>query len=439
MTDLYGRRIHLLGVGGVGSAPLAEILLARGCRVSGCDVRETAETRALAEKGARIVIGENDPVHVEGQDVLVHTTRLGPAARREKEAAEQAGLTVLNRPQLLSELVAAHDSIGIAGTHGKTTTTAMIGHVLVAAGWDASLLVGDGRSSRVGAGPALVAELDESDRTLPLHRPRLAVVTNVEFDHGDYYRDLEDVRRCFTAFIEGLPGDGLALLCADDPWLRDRAEGAAGARRLTYGYAEHAGYRCHPGGEVERDGRRLARLRLRVPGRHSLQNATAALAVAVERGVAPDAAAAALASFTGAKRRMERLGSWRGAVLYDDYGHLPTEVRVTVNALRELPHRRLVLVFQPHRYSRYLEARDQLVPAVAEADRTLVTEIYGAGEPNPGGVSSAGLARAAGCGFAPDLPAARAWLEREVRAGDLVLLMGAGDIRSLGDELAQPR
>jgi UDP-N-acetylmuramate--alanine ligase len=436
MSGLIARDVHLLGIGGVGSAPLAEILLARGWRVSGCDARETDETRLLASRGARIVIGEHDPSHIEGQDLLVHTTRLSPAARREKEAAEAAGVTVWSRPRLLAELVATHDSIGIAGTHGKTTTTAMVGHVLMAEGCDPSLLIGDGRSSRVGGGRTLVAELDESDRTLTLHHPRVAVVTNVEFDHGDYYRDLDDVMGVFTTFLDGLPDDGLALLCADDPWLCERR---TRARRLTYGYAEGADYRCFPGGEVERAGRRLVQLHLRVPGRHSLQNATAALAVAVERGIAAEMAAGALASFTGAKRRMERLGCWRGAVLYDDYGHLPTEVRVTVQAMREVAHRRLVLVFQPHRYSRYLETREELPPALAEADRTLVTEIYGAGEPNPDGVSSAELAAAAGCDFAPDLDAARTWLEREVRAGDLVLLMGAGNIRSIGDELAQPR
>jgi UDP-N-acetylmuramate--alanine ligase len=430
---LEGARVHVVGIGGVGVSAIAELLLARGALVSGCDGRASPVTTYLTEQGAQIVIGSHDPAHVAGQDLLVHITRLGPAAQREKEAAEAAGVEVLNRPQLLSELVAAADAVGIAGTHGKTTTTAMIGHLFREVGRDGTLLVGDGGSSRVGAGDLLVAELDESDRTLPLHRPRTAVVTNVEFDHGDYFRDLDDVRASFRAFLDGLPAGALALLCADDPWL---AAQPAAVRRLTYGYDAAADYRCHPDGRVERDGRTIAELRLLVPGKLTRQNATAALAVACEHGVAPDRAAAALGSFRGAHRRMERLGRWRGAVLYDDYGHLPTELRVTVAALRELRYGRVVLVFQPHRFSRYLESRDGLAEAVREADLACVTEIYAAGEANPGGVTSAELASRAGCAFAADLGEARWWLEREVREGDVVLLMGAGDIRSLGDGLA---
>jgi UDP-N-acetylmuramate--alanine ligase len=311
----------------------------------------------------------------------------------------------------------------------------MVGHMLRECGQDPTMLVGDGGSSRVGEGP-LVAELDESDKSLPLHRPGTAIVTNVEFDHGDYYRDLADVQATFAEFLSGLPADGLAVICADDEWLRAQAPAV---RRVTYGYAEDAGYRCRPDGTVEREGRVLARIRLGVPGRYTLQNATAAFAVAVEGGIDPERAAAALGSFRGAKRRLERLGTWRDAVLYDDYGHLPTEVRVTIDAVRELPHRRVLFVFQPHRYSRYLETRDQLCAATAAADRVLITEIYAAGETNPGGVSSIELAGQEGCEYAADLGAARTWLEREVDAGDLVLLMGAGNIRTLGDELANGR
>lgn len=428
-----GTRIHLLGIGGAGLSAIAELLLARGSEVSGCDVRDSAVIRALVEKGARITTEGQDPGHALGQDVLVYTTRLSAAARAEIDAAEAAGVEVMNRPQLLSGLIAGSDSVGIAGTHGKTTTTAMIGHVLRECGQDPTMLVGDGGSSRVGEGP-LVAELDESDKSLPLHRPNTAIVTNVEFDHGDYYRDLADVQATFMAFLSGLPADGLAVTCADDVWLRAQAPAV---RRVTYGYAEDADYRCGADGTVEREGRVLARIRLAIPGRHTLQNATAALAVAVERGIDPERVAAVLGSFPGAKRRLERLGMWHDAVLYDDYGHLPTEVRVTIDAVRELHHRRVLVVFQPHRFSRYLEMRDQLSAATSGADRVLITEIYPAGETNPGGVSSIELAGRDGCEYAADLGAARSWLEREVQADDLVLLMGAGNIRTLGDELAR--
>ncbi|HEX4216642.1 MAG TPA: UDP-N-acetylmuramate--L-alanine ligase [Candidatus Dormibacteraeota bacterium] len=427
-------RIHLLGIGGARQSAFAEVLLARGWEVSGCDVNDTSVTDALRARGAAVSIG-HDPAHVIGQDLLVHITRIGPAAEPERQAALAAGVRVLNGPQLLSELIDASRAVGVAGTHGKTTITAMIGHILDGVGMSPTVLVGDGSSSRAHPGDLLVTELDESDTTLPLHHPDVAVVTNVEFDHEDYFPDLEAVRRTFTDFLAGLPASSLAVTCADDPWLRTTS---FGARRQTYGFAEDAEWRCLSGGEVISAGEEVARLRLAVPGRHSLQNATAALAAVADLDVAPERAAAALRTFTGAKRRMERLGEWRGAAIYDDYGHHPTELRVTLDAARELKPRRLLLVFQPHRYSRLLHLRDQFAPALAGADLALVTEVYSAGEPNPGGVTAASLAEDAGCDFAPDLGAAREWLEREVREGDLVLLMGAGDIRRLGDELAQP-
>jgi UDP-N-acetylmuramate--alanine ligase len=210
----------------------------------------------------------------------------------------------------------------------------------------------------------------------------------------------------------------------------------AAGRRVTYGFAPAADYRWRDG-RVLRGGEPLVELRLAVPGRHNAQNATGAVAMAVELGVEPEAAAAALAAFRGAARRLERLGTWRGAPVYDDYGHHPTEVRATVAAARELGSRRVVLVFQPHRYSRYAALRDEFADALRAADEVVVTEIYPAGEPDPGGVSAADLAaRVPGARFAPDFAAARRHLEALVREGDLVLVMGAGDVRRLGDELA---
>jgi UDP-N-acetylmuramate--alanine ligase len=426
-------KAHFLGIGGVGMLPLAEIVLARGWEVSGCDLKDSDPLRKLAAKGVEIALTGNDPSHVASHDLLVHTSRLSPAGMREKERAKSAGMRVQTRAELLAGLISHSRTVGVAGSHGKTTTTAMVGHILTEIGWDPSALIGDAFSSRVGAGSTLVAELDESDASLPLHRPEIAIVTNVELDHQDYFQDLEALRRCFDAFLDGLPEGGLPILCADDPWLSQRR----GSRRLTYGFAPEADYRCHSGGQIDRGGRPLARLKLRVPGQHNLQNATAALAVAVELGVEPVQAAEALASFAGARRRLERLGAWRGATIYDDYGHHPTEVRVTVEAARELPHRRLLLLFQPHRYSRYMAMREDFLPVFAAADRTLITEIYGAGEENPDSVSSASLAAEASCDFVPTLEDARIWLENEVNEGDLVLLMGAGNIRSLGEKLAQ--
>lgn len=433
--ELRERRVHLLGIGGAGLSALAELLLERGAAVSGCDVAPTAVTERLVARGARITLDGQSPVHVEDQDVLCYTTRLSPAGRTEVAAAQSRGLEVLDRPHLLARVLAQADAIGVAGTHGKTTTTAMIAHLLEQVGERPSALIGDGASSRIGASDVIVAELDESDRSLPLHQPGTAVVTGVEFDHGDYFRDLDDVRSMFSEFLDRLPAAGLAMLCADDPWLsRQPVPG----RRRTYGYAADADYRIDEEGVVRRHGEVLARLRLRAPGRMTRQDAAAALAVAVERGTDPERAARALATYAGARRRLERLGEWHGAELFDDYGHLPAQVAATVQALQELPHERVLLVFQPHRYSRFADIEDALVEPLRTADRTLLTEIYGAGEENPRGLSARPLAARAGLDFAPDLEAVRTWLEREVRPGDVVLLMGAGNVGRVGHALARP-
>ena len=425
-------KVHFVGIGGAGCHALAQVLLARGEQVSGCDRCDSPALRSLAARGATIRLG-HDPAHVLGRDLVVYSTAVRPDLQ-ELAAARASGTRTLSRPELLAELIAAGESITVAGTHGKTTVTLMLGRVLTEAGLDPTVLAGDHAGSRAGRGPWLVAEADESDRSLTLHRPRHGVVTNVEFDHANHFRDLADVESLFRRHLEVIPG--VAVVCADDALARAMA---VGGRRVTYGFAEDADYRCLPGhpSRVLRHGRRLVELRLSVPGRHNLQNATAALALAVELGVDPASAAAALAGFRGAHRRLERLGSWRGAAVYDDYGHHPTEVRATLAAARELTEGRVILVFQPHRYSRFLALRDQLASSLEVADVVVVVEIYPAGEEAPTGVSAAELAeRVPGACFAPDLEAARLRLEGLVRPGDLLLVMGAGDVWRLGHELA---
>jgi len=423
-------------IGGAGVSALARVFLARGDDVSGCDLSESATTRLLAAEGARVALG-HDASHVQDQDLVVHGGGVGGAALDELAAARAAGVRVVTRAEMLAELLADAEGIAVAGSHGKTTVTYMAGHVLVAAGLDPTVLVGDGASSRVGRGRWLVAEADESDGSLALHRPRHAVLTSVKFDHPDHFADLEQVDALFRRFLAAVPG--VAVVCADYP----RALAMpAGGRRVTYGFAPGADYRCVEAGDgvfhVDRRGERLvADARLAVPGRHNRQNATGVTALAVELGVEPAAAAAALATFPGAHRRMERLGTWRGATVYDDYGHHPTKVRATLAAARELGHRRIVLVFQPHRYSRYLAMRDEFADSLLGADAVVVTEIYAAGEPDPGGVSAADLAmRVPRARFARDLGCARDHLEELVGDGDLVLVMGAGDVWRLGHELA---
>jgi len=424
-----------MGIGGSGVSALARVFLARGAEVSGCDIRESHTTRELAAEGAKIAIG-HDPAHVRDQDQLVYIGTIHSGSE-EVRAARAAGVRVLTRAEMLAELIAEGDGIVVAGTHGKTTVTGMAGHVLVAAGRDPTVLVGDGSSSRVGCGRWLIAEGDESDGSLSLHRPQHGLLTSVEFDHPDHFADLSQVDSLFRDFLAAIPG--VAVVCADYP----RAVAMpVGGRRVTYGLSAEADFRCVDVGKgrfrVERNGSRLAELRLVVPGAHNRLNATGVIAMAAELGIEAGVAADALSSYPGARRRMERLGTWRGASVYDDYGHHPTKVRVTLAAARELGHQRLVLVFQPHRYSRYRALRDDFAASLRDADAVVVTEIYAAGEQNPGHLTGADLAALVpDARFAPDFAAARAQLESLVKPGDLLLLMGAGDIRSLGDELAR--
>lgn len=416
-------RVHLIGIGGAGVSALARVFLARGDSVSGCDAGASATTAALAAEGIEVSLG-HDPEHIRGADLVVYSGAVRDSS--ELSAAREAGIRVQTRAEALAELIAGHDSIAVAGTHGKTTVTYMLGHILTEAGWDPSVLVGDGASSRAGGSGWLVAEADESDGTLVLHHPRHAIVTNCELDHADHFHSVAEVQALFASFLAQLPAAGIAAVCADDPLL---AELATPARRVTYGFSAGARYRPGEGA--------LAGMRLRVPGRHNLLNAAGAAAMAIELGVESEVAVRSLASFPGAHRRLERLGRWRGAEVYDDYGHHPTEIRVTLQAAGELPHRRLVVCFQPHRYSRFAEFESGFAAALEAADELVVAEIYPAGEVNPGGISARTLAQAAGGHFAADFAAVEELLAGRVGDGDLLLFMGAGDIWRLAGELAQ--
>jgi len=426
-------RVHLMGIGGAGVSALARVFLARGDEVSGCDVKASETTDELEAAGVRIAIG-HDPEHVLFQDMLVYSGAIKNAP--ELEAARKMGLKVLSRAEMLAELINSSDSIAVSGTAGKTTVTHMVGHILVTAGFDPTVLVGDGSSARAGKSEWLVAETDESDGTLTLHHPRRAIVTNIELDHPDHFRDVSAVRDLFEWFIEGLPEDGLAVLCADDELVMGLTPKA---RKVTYGFRAGADYRCEPVRPfpIHRGGAELGRVKLRQPGRHNIQNATAAAAMALELGIRFADVAAALETFPGAHRRMEFLGVFQGAAVYDDYAHHPTKVRATIEAARELRHRRLIAVFQPHRYSRLAALMHDFSRAFGGADKVLVLDTYSAGEENVSGVQAADLAhQIPGATYVGDFTRAKEMLEGLVGPDDLVLLMGAGDIKKLGDELA---
>ena len=426
-------RVHLMGAGGAGVSALARVFLARGDQVSGCDLKESETTNELEDAGVRILIG-HDPEHVLGKDLLVYSGAIKKSA--ELDAARMMGVAVLSRAEMLARLIGETNSIAVAGTAGKTTVTHMVGHILVTAGYDPTVLVGDGSSARAGHSDWLVAETDESDGTLTLHHPQRAIVTNIELDHPDHFRDVSAVRDLFQWFIEALPENGLAVVCADDDLARELKPKA---RRVTYGFRQGATYRCEPVRPfpIYRGADLLGHINLRQPGRHNIQNATAAAAMALELGIAFADVAAALHSFPGAHRRMEFLGTFQGAAVYDDYAHHPTKVRATIEAARELRHRRLVVVFQPHRYSRLHALMHDFARAFEGADRVYVLDVYSAGEDNVSGVQASDLAHQIPQGiYVGDFVRAKEALQEIVGPDDLVLLMGAGDIKKLGDELA---
>ena len=423
-----------MGIGGAGVSALARVLLARGHEVSGCDLKPSDTTAELEDAGVRVELG-HDPEHVLFQDLIVYSGAI--KASPELDAARAMGVRVLSRAEMLAELIAESDAIAIAGSAGKTTVTYMIGHILTEAGFDPTVLVGDGWSSRAGSSRWLVAEVDESDGSLVLHRPQRAIVTNIELDHTDHFKDVDAVQSLFAEFVARLPKDGLAVLCADDERARSLK---SPARRITYGFDESADYRCGEGRPfaIHHHGQELGRVNLRQPGRHNVQNATGAAAMALESGVSFSDVAGALERFPGAHRRLEFIGVFQGAAVYDDYGHHPTKVRATLQAARELRHRRLIVVFQPHRFSRLAALMRDFSRAFTGADKVLVLDVYSAGEDNPTGVQASDLANLLPNGsYVGDFEGARQVLEGLVGPDDILLLMGAGDIRKLGDELAQ--
>ena len=422
-----------MGAGGAGVSALAKVFLARGDEVSGCDLKESETTAELQDAGVKIFVG-HDPEHVLGQDLLVYSGAIKRSS--ELEAARAMGVKVLSRAEMLAQFINESDSIAVAGTAGKTTVTHMVGHILVTAGYDPTVLVGDGSSARAGQSEWLVAETDESDGTLTLHHPQRAIVTNIELDHPDHFRDVSAVRDLFQWFIEGLPKEGLAVVCADDELARELKPKA---RKVTYGFRHDATYRCEAVRPfpIYRGMGLLGHINLRQPGRHNIQNATGAAAMALEIGIAFEDVAAALRTFPGAHRRMEFLGIFQGATVYDDYAHHPTKVRATIEAARELRHRRLIIVFQPHRYSRLAALMHDFARAFEGADRVYVLDVYSAGEENTWGVRASDLAHQIPHGiYVGDFVRAKEALEEIVGPDDMVLLMGAGDIKELGDELA---
>jgi len=446
--------VHFVGIGGAGMSGIARILLARGVAVSGSDRRDTPTLLALRALGARIEVG-HDPAHLGNADTVVVSTAIRDD-NPELAAARARGLRVLPRAVALAAVMAGRRSVAVAGTHGKTSTTSMLTVAVQACGVDPSFAIGgnlneSGSNAHAGQGDVFVAEADESDRSFLLLSPFAAIVTNVEADHLDNYGDLAAVEAAFDRFLQTVDPDGFVVLCADDPGAARLRSMPTKARVRTYGTAEDADLRLvdlDVAGDgtsytAVLDGTELGRVRIRVPGAHMARNSAAALLAALELGLPFDGLVEGLGRFGGVRRRFELKGVAGGVRVYDDYAHHPTEVRAQLAAARAVAgDGRLVVVFQPHLYSRTREFADGFGDALALADEVVVMDVYGAREDPVPGVTGALVADAVPLPpgrvlFEPSWSAAAPALAARARAGDLVVTMGAGDVSMVGPEVLE--
>ncbi len=439
------RHIHLVAIGGVGMSGIAEILLNLGFRVSGSDLHETATTRRLSELGARVFVGHGAD-RVTGADVVVYSSAVTDA-NPEIRAARNRRIPVIRRADMLAELMRLKYGVAIAGSHGKTTTTSMVAAVLGEGGIDPTVIVGGkvlatGTNAQLGKGEYLVAEADESDGTFLRLSPTIAVVTNIDLEHVDFYPDLDHLREAFSAFLARVPFYGTAVLCHDDAEVRALAA-RLDRKVLTYGLTTEAQVRAEVTAQrtvVHAFGEELGTIELPVRGSHNLRNALAAVAVGLELGVDFASIARGLSGFRGVGRRCENRGVHGDVLVLDDYGHHPTEIQATMEVARSFD-RRVAVLFQPHRYSRTRRFQREFADSLAGADTVALLPVYAASEVDPGDVTSDLIAdglREKDAGVVTVLASPRdvpAWLDDQVQSGDLLLTLGAGDIGRLVDTI----
>lgn len=444
------QHLHFTGIGGIGMSGIAEILLQLGFTISGSDLKLSPVTERLARLGARIYEG-HDPAHVAGARALVVSSAV-PADNPEVLEARRLQIPVISRGEMLAELMRLKYGIAVAGSHGKTTTTAMLAFVLERAGLDPTVIVGGrlqafgGSNARIGRSVLLVVEADESDGSFLKLAPILAVVTNIDREHLDHYRSLDEILEAFAEFANRVPFYGAAVLCLDDenvqrilPHVRRRA--------VTYGTRAQAEFEIR---DIEtepfasrfrlrRRGEELGEFRLRIPGRHNILNAAAAVAAAMELGVEAAAASDALAEFVGVERRFQVRGQAAGVTVIDDYGHHPAEIQATLAAARQCGYGRLLVLFQPHRYSRTFHLMEDFARCFYEADAVFVLDIYAASEAPMEGVHAQVLAermRAHGHRHVEYVGAIEKGVEAvlaHAQPGDAILTLGAGNVWQAGE------
>ncbi len=446
------QQVHFVGIGGVGMSGIAEVLLNLGYRVTGSDARRGEGVERLERLGAKVFIG-HEASHSDGAHVVVYSSAVA-RDNVEVQAARLRGVPVIPRAEMLAELMRLKYGIAVAGTHGKTTTTSMVAAVLASVVFAPTVVVGGrihglGANARLGQGEFLVAEADESDGSFLKLSPTIAVVTTIDAEHLDHWANLDAIRAAFLTFVNKVPFYGAAVLCLDQPNIQQMIP-MVDKRVITYGLASSADLtarRLEFAGvtsrfEVVQRGRVLGPAILEVPGRHNVLNALAAVAVGLDLEMPFDVIARALAGFRGVQRRFQIRGEARGVLVVDDYGHHPAEIRATLAAAKAGFDRRVITVFQPHRYSRTQHLRQEFLTAFYQSDVLIVMDIYPAGEAPIRGVHARDLAEGiAAHGHREvrymngDRAAIVDYLCESTRSGDLVLTLGAGDVGALGAEV----
>jgi UDP-N-acetylmuramate--alanine ligase len=440
------KHIHFVGIGGIGMSGIAEILAEAGLEVSGCDLKRSPATDLLGRRGLNIATG-HDAAHLDGVDLVVVTSAV-KGKNAEIDEAIDRGIRVMKRKAMLGRIVNAKRSVGVAGTHGKTTTSAMIATVLEEAGLDPTLLVGGmarnfGTNAKTGASELLVVEADEYDRTFHELHPEIAVVTNIEADHLEYYGSLENIIEAFRIFAAGVREEGVVIGCVDDPAVAEMLANAP-RRIVRYGLCEDAELRATNVAYHERgtsfDVEGVGHFKIFIPGKHNVCNALAAIGVGRELGLSGEVIAGALAKFLGVDRRFQILGDYLGALIVDDYAHHPTEIRATLDAARRgYPNRRVVALFQPHLYSRTRDFAKEFADALRTADVAIVAPIFAAREHPLDGISARMIAEATtGIEFMDRSNAEIVnQLRRRLGPNDIFIAMGAGDVHEVAEALVR--
>ncbi len=452
------QRIHFVGIGGIGMSGIAEVLLNLGYKVSGSDLKSSQVTQRLAALGA-ITFEGHRAENIVGAEVVVTSSAIA-SDNPEVVEARRLHVPVIQRAEMLAELMRLKYGIAIAGMHGKTTTTSMVAAVLAAGGLDPTVVVGGrvdamGSNARLGKSQYLVAEADESDKSFLKLSPSLSVVTNIDREHMDCYRNMRDVKQAFLDFMDRVPFYGMVVLCNDDPVLR-RLIRVVRRRTLTYGTAKGSHFlikntkttfdpsenRPISRFDVAYSGKSLGEFRLHVPGTHNILNATAAIAVGVGLDIKVADIQSALENFRGVDRRFQLRGKAAGVSVIDDYGHHPTEIRATLAAARQCGFRKIHVIFQPHRYTRTRDLMDEFATAFSNADSLTILDIYPASEQPIAGITGEALAhkiRQQGTAVAyagSFLDAANA-VTSSAQSGDMILTLGAGSISQLGPILLE--